>query len=236
MFVFLQTSKQIALSLKNYKDPGSQARNVLQLMKNPEESQLGVGKYLNFLTEMRFEAYLWIPTICLFWGIICPLLPEVTVTWVFTRWHFLASALLIISYVIKHLCKGTSDLKLEEVMWYKYKPNKFSRILGPQRTKKRSERELKHYLILKIWGEQHIRSKSDQLSHSIFNKWWWCFLVAVVQGSLSLGIFEFILIHSHPFSLAPTCKRLQMHGETNSSNWIQRGKTSSNLNVQYIPK
>lgn len=80
MFVFLQTSKQIALSLKNYKDPGSQARNVLQLMKNPEESQLGVGKYLNFLTEMRFEAYLWIPVICLFWGIICPLLPEVTVT------------------------------------------------------------------------------------------------------------------------------------------------------------
>ena len=162
--------------------------------------------------------------------------PEVTVTWVFIRWHSLASALLIISYVIKHLCEGTSDLKLEEVMWYKYKPNKFSHILGPQRTKKRSKRELKHYLILKIWEEQHNRSKSDQLSHSIFNKWWWCFSVAVVQGSLSLSICEFILIHFHPFSLAPTCKRLQMHGETDSSNWIQRGKTSSNPNVQYIPK
>lgn len=174
--------------------------------------------------------------IYLFWGIICPLLPEVIVIWVFTRWHFLASALLIISSVIKHLCEGTSDLKLEEVMWYKYKPNKFSHILGPQRTKKHSKRELKHYLILKIWGKHHIRSKSDQLSHSVFNKWWWCFSVAVVQGSLSLGVCEFILIHSHPFSLAPTCKRLQMRWKSNSSNWIQRGKTSSNPNAQCIPK
>ena len=131
--------------------------------------------------------------IYLFWGIICPLLPEVIVIWVFTRWHFLASALLIISSVIKHLCEGTSDLKLEEVMWYKYKPNKFSHILGPQRTKKHSKRELKHYLILKIWGKHHIRSKSDQLSHSVFNKWWWCFSVAVVQGSLSLGVCELFL-------------------------------------------
>lgn len=112
----------------------------------------------------------------------------------------------------------------------KYKPNKFSHILGPQRTKKHSKRELKHYLILKIWGKHHIRSKSDQLPshHSVFNKWWWCFSVAVVQGSLSPGVCEFILIHSHPFSLAPTCKRLQMRWKTNSSNWIQRGKTSSN--------
>lgn len=103
----------------------------------------------------------------LFWGIICPLLPEVIVTWVFTRWHFLASALLIISYVIKHLCEGNSDLKLEEVTWYEYKSNKFSHILGPKRTKKHSKRELRHYLILKIWGKQHIRNKGDQLSHSI---------------------------------------------------------------------
>ena len=103
----------------------------------------------------------------LFWGIICPLLPEVIATSVFTRWHFLASALLIISYVIKHLCEGTSDLKLEEVTWYEYKSNKFSHILGPKRTKKYSKRELRHYLILKIWGKQHIRNKGDQLSHSI---------------------------------------------------------------------
>lgn len=172
----------------------------------------------------------------LFWGIICPLLPEVIVTWGFTRWHFLASALLIISYVIKHLCEGTSDLKLEEVTCYEYKSNKFTHILGPKRTKKHSKRELRHYLILKIWEKQHIRNKSDQLSHSVFNKWWWCFSDAVVQGSLSSGVCEFILIHTYPFSLAPTCKRLQMRGKTDCSNWVQRGKTSSNPNVQYIPK
>lgn len=141
-----------------------------------------------------------------FWGIIRPLiLPEVIVTWVFTRWHFLASALLIISSVIKHSQGGTSDLKLRRWCGINISPHP-SHILGPQRTKKHSKRELKHYLILKIWGKHHIRSKSDQLSHSVFNKWWWCFSVAAVQGSLS-SVCEFILIHS-PFFLGSNLQEI----------------------------
>lgn len=154
----------------------------------------------------------------------------------FYKMTFPGKCSIIISYVIKHLCEGISDLKLEGVTWYEYKSNEFSHILGPKRTKKHSKRELRHYFILKIWGKQHIRNKGGQLSHSIFNKWWWCFSLAVVQGSLSSGVCEFILIHTHPFSLAPTCKRLQMCGKTDCSNWVQRGKTNSNPNVQYIPK
>ena len=95
----------------------------------------------------------------LFSGIICPPLPEVIVIWVFTRrWHFLASALLIISYVIKLFCKETSYIKSGEVTWYKYKSSKFTSVFGSQKDKE----------TLKEGMKELTRSKDLSLKETVY--------------------------------------------------------------------
>lgn len=185
---------------------------------------------------MRFEAYLWISMTSsyLFWGIICPLLPEVIVIWVFTRWHFLASTLLIISYVIKHLCEETSYIKLGEVTWCK--SNKFSHVFWDPEEQRNSQRGNQSIISFKRFEENNIwiRSKSRQLSHSTVNIWWWCFSTVVAQESLSLGVYG--LIHTHPFFPGSKLQVTTDSWEGRQLKLSIKAKTSSNPNVQCMPK
>lgn len=80
---FLTNSKQIALKFENQKDPGSPSQKCFAAYKESWGESVGSGEIFGTFDWNEIWGYLWIPMIYLFWGIICPLLPEVIVTWVF---------------------------------------------------------------------------------------------------------------------------------------------------------